>query len=276
MNHDRALLRTALLTSALFLAACNSGGDTASNPPPTASAASDAAPAAVASAAAASPAAAGTAGTASDSGQGNRPPPPTGLPPGPTPQEGKDYLLIDTPDLPSGDKVQVTEVFGYGCPHCNALQPHLAAWEKKLPSDVQFTYMPAAFGPGPAHCWDEFARGFYAMQAMGIPTEKFHDGVYKAVWAGAGFTGDCSVIPKVFSGFGVDAKTFSATAQSFAITAKVGQAHDQILRWGIDSTPTIIVDGKYRVLEQVDSGPDGMLHTIEWLIAKQRPAHAKH
>lgn len=275
MTIRRTLARTALLASALLLAACNSGNDTTGNGAASASP-STASPTAASSATPADASTGAATSTTTDAADASRPPPPVGFPPGPTPQEGKDYALIDTPDLPTGDKVQVTEVFGYGCPHCNALQPHLAAWEKKLPTDVQFNYMPAAFGPGPAHCWDEFARGFYAMQAMGVPIAKFHDGVYKAVWAGAGFTGDCSIVPKAFASFGVDPQAFSATAQSFAVTAKVGQAHDQILRWGIDSTPTVIIDGKYRVLEQVDSGPDGMLHTIDWLIAKQRPLHGKH
>lgn len=269
MTFPRTLARIALLGSALALAACDSGNEAVSS-----LAASPAASPAASTAAAGAAVAVGGDASSGDSDR-SRPPPPVGFPPGPAPQEGKDYTLLETPDIPSGAKVQVTEVFGYGCPHCNALQPHLAAWEKKLPNDVQFSYMPAAFGSDPGHCWDQFARGFYAMQAMGVPVSRFHDAVYKAVWDDKKFSGDCSVIPGIFAGLGVDQATFTSTMQSFAITARLGNSHDQALRWGIDSTPTVIVDGKYRVLEQVDSGPDGMLHTIDWLIAKQRPAHAK-
>ncbi len=196
------------------------------------------------------------------------------MPAGPTPVEGTDYFLIDTPDQPSGSKVQVVEVFGYGCPHCNAFQPTLIAWEKKQPADVEFSYLPAAFGPGSPHCWDEFAHAFYTGQAMSIPVSKSHDGIYKAVWDQHRFTGECSVIPSLYADFGADPKVFASTMQSFAVGAKVAAAHDQETRWGIDGSPTIIVDGKYRVLETA-AGPAAFLHTIDWLVAKQRPLHAK-
>jgi thiol:disulfide interchange protein DsbA len=214
-------------------------------------------------------------------------PPPKGMPAGPAPVQDTDYMLIDTPGQVSGDKIQVTEVFGYGCPHCNALQPDLSVWEKKLPSDVQFQYMPAAFGQDPNHCWDDFARAFYAAQAMGIQA-KNHDAIYKAVWDEHRLATGCASIPGIFAKFGVDEKVFSSTMQSFAVNAKVSAAHEQVVRWGVDSTPTLVIDGKYKVIELGPINPDGsprakgtfgpenMLHTVDWLIAMERQAHAKH
>ncbi|MBS0194955.1 MAG: thiol:disulfide interchange protein DsbA/DsbL [Proteobacteria bacterium] len=285
MPASRTLVRTTLLSAALLLAACNQGNPAASQANASA-AASGATPASAPSAstavsdqaaAASTASTAATSSAASDADTANRPAPPVGFPAGPTPVAGTDYTVIDTPDQPGGDKVQVVEVFGYGCPHCNNLQPAMTAWEAKLPRDVDFSYLPAAFGPGAPHCWEEFARGFYAAQAMGLPVSRFHDGVFKAVWDQKKFDGTtCNVIPGIFATFGVDPTTFASTMQSFAINAKIGSAHDQAMRWGVDSTPTIVVDGKYKVIELAQSGPDGMLHTVDWLIAKQRPAHAKH
>lgn len=277
MTVSRPLLRSTLLATALALAACNSGapsGPGASAPAATAPAPAPSeagSPSASPAAASASPASA--TGPASPVADANRPVPPVGMPEGPAPVEGTDYTTLDTPEQPSGDKVTVVEVFGYGCPHCNTLAPFLSAWEKKLPVDVDFSYLPAAFGPGPAHCWDEFARGFYAAQAMGLPVSRTHDAVFKAVWEQNRFTGDCAVIPKIYADFGLDPKLFASTMQSFAIGAKIGNAHDQEMRWGVDGTPTIIVDGKYKVNAGL---PASMLHTVDWLVAKQRPAHAKH
>jgi hypothetical protein len=48
------------------------------------------------------------------------------------------------------------------------------------------------------------------------------------------------------------------------------------MRWGILGTPTIVVDGKYRVQELTTTGSRAMFHTVEWLVAKQRPEHARH
>jgi protein dithiol oxidoreductase (disulfide-forming) len=276
MTFNRAALRNIVLASTLLL-----GTACTAQTPETAtasSAASEAVAPVAASTAMASTAtvdAASAASAAADTATRTAPPPPKGMPAGPTPVEGTDYAVIQTPEQPSGDKVQVVEVFGYGCPICNAFQPHLAKWEQTLPSDVQFSYMPAAFGADPEHCWDDFARAFFAAQAMGIQA-KSHDNIYKAKFDQNRIE-NCSQIPAVYADYGVDAKVFASTMQSFAVSAKVHEAHDQvILRWGVDGTPTIVVDGKYRALMTHAGGPDGMLHTVDWLIAKQRPEHAKH
>jgi len=282
------VLRYTLLAAAILLAAgCTPKGsdetaasEAAASAPaaaPAASATATAAPATSAAspadaAAAPAPAAAGAAPATTEA----RPniPPPQGLPPGPTPEQDKDYTVIDSPTTNTSDKIQVTEVFGYGCPHCNALQPHLSAWEKKLPNDVQFQYLPAAFGSDPNHCWDDFARAFYAAQAMGFQA-KSHDAIYKAVWDEKNPISGCAAIPSIFAKFGSDAKTIAATMQSFAVNAKVAAAHEQVVRWAVESTPTVVVDGKYKVIELTATGPDGMLHTIDWLIAKERQDRAK-
>jgi thiol:disulfide interchange protein DsbA len=191
----------------------------------------------------------------------------------PAPVEGTDYFPIDSPDPVTGAKIEVVEVFGYGCPHCNAFQPHLAEWVKKLPADVHFSYLPAAFGAGaPPLCWDEFARAFFVAQTMGV-AEKSHEGIYKAVWEQHRLNDDCAAIPSLFADYGPDPKVFASTMQSFAVSAKLAATHEQeVVRWGVEGTPTIVVDGTYRVA--AGSGRD-MLRTIDWLIARQRPLHAK-
>jgi thiol:disulfide interchange protein DsbA len=283
--HKRTALQSTLLIATILLAtACNQQAPDATTQaavpaatPDAASPVADASPAATPSTAgdASAPAPAAEASASPASGaDAAAAAPPKGAPAGPAPVEGGDYTTIDTPDQPTGDKVQVTEVFGYGCPHCAKFQPELAKWEKTLPADVQFNYLPAAFGPDPAHCWDDFARAFYAAQAMGIQ-EKSHDSIYKEVFDQHRFNG-CQTIPSLYSDFGVDTKVFASTMQSFAVNAKVAAAHEQVVRWGVDGTPTMVVDGKYRVSELVSTGPQGMFRTIEWLIAQQRPLHAKH
>jgi thiol:disulfide interchange protein DsbA len=186
------------------------------------------------------------------------------------PVQGTDYTTIDNPDLPTGNKVQLTEVFGYGCHFCSNLQPDLSRWKKTLPSDVQFNYLPGPFGGLP----DGFMRAYYAAQAMGVQ-EKSHDGIFKAVFADKRVA-TADDIPKLYADYGIDPKAFASTMQSFAVSARVNAATDQAMRWGITGTPTIVVDGKYRVQLLTATGPQGMFHTVEWLVARQRPLHAKH
>jgi thiol:disulfide interchange protein DsbA len=272
----RALLEPAsLLTTLLLATACTAKSpDTAATAMAPASAATAAAsavaPAATQSAAAPVAAAAASAATTAATTTAKIAPP-QGLPPGPTPELGKDYYLIDTPDQPSGDKVQVVEVFGYGCPHCAELQPFLSKWEKTLPSDVQFSYLPGPFGGLP----NVFPRAFYAAQAMGVQ-EKSHDAIYKAVHVDKRVT-TADDVPKLYVDYGIDPKVFASTMQSFAVSAKVNQAQDQETRWGVEGTPTLVIDGKYRAMQVVGEGGEArLLHTVDWLIAKQRPEHAKH
>lgn len=192
------------------------------------------------------------------------------MPPGATPVEGTDYQVIEGPNQVNGKQVQVVEVFGYSCIHCFHFQPDMSKWAKAVPADVQFSYMPADFGG----IWDAFARAFYAAQAMGI-LEKSHDKTFNAVWVDKRVT-TADDVPKIYADYGVDPKVFASTMQSFAVGAKVAAAHDQELRWGIEGTPTIVVDGKYRAIMTSAGGAASMLHTVDWLIAKQRPAHAGH
>ncbi len=268
--HARAMLKSTLLMSTLLLAtAC-----TAKSPE---AATMSSVPAAAATAAVASTAATSVASTAVANASTAAAPaaaviaPPSGMPAGPAPVEGQDYYLIDTPDQPGGDKVQVVEVFGYGCSHCAQFQPFLSKWEKTLPSDVQFSYLPGPFGGLP----DGFERAFYAAQAMGVQ-EKSHDAIFKAVHVDKRVA-TADDIPKLYADYGVDPKVFASTMHSFAVSAKIAQAQDQETRWGVDGTPTIVIDGKYRAMQVIgEKGEERLLHTIDWLVAKQRPEHAQH
>ena len=78
----------------------------------------------------------------------------------------RDYIELNPPlPVESGGKIEVTELFWYGCIHCYNLEPALESWLKKLPSDVQFRRMPAIFN-NPQMALD--ASIFYAFEALGV------------------------------------------------------------------------------------------------------------
>ncbi|MEO5596241.1 MAG: thiol:disulfide interchange protein DsbA/DsbL [Lysobacteraceae bacterium] len=190
---------------------------------------------------------------------------PAGMPAGPAPVLGKDYFVIDTPDSESGKTINVTEVFGYSCPHCAHFQPYVDKWKKTLPSDVHFSYMPAAFGG----IWESFARAYYTAEVMGV-LQKSHEGIYNAVHVQRRPITNANEIAALYADYGVDPKVFGSTMQSFAINAKVAGSKDQATRWGIDATPTIVVAGKYRVLQTSAGSEEQYLHNVDWLVAKER------
>jgi protein dithiol oxidoreductase (disulfide-forming) len=195
---------------------------------------------------------------------------PAVLLPGYQPLEGEHYVTLATPQptWAPGSKIEVAEVFSYRCIHCAEFQPQVNAWKKTMPADVRWEYVPGVFGG----TWDNFARAYFAAQILGVQ-EKTHDNVFKGVFvdqkAGNGTVED---IATMYGNWGVDKAKMLATMNSFGVTAKLNRAKQFAMRSGVDGTPTIIVNGKYRVGVSPQHGFEDMLKTTIWLIARERAA----
>ena len=183
------------------------------------------------------------------------------------PREGVDYTVLPEPQPTFGSGgIEVAEVFAYTCIHCANLQPAINAWKPTLAQDVRFRYVPGAFG-GPS---DNFARGFFAAETMGL-LDKTHDGVFKAFFVERKFqTGSVEEIADHYASQGADRDAFLSTMNSFAVTAKVNRARQFAQRTNVQATPTMIINGKYSATTTNDRGPEGLLATIEYLVAVER------
>ncbi len=186
---------------------------------------------------------------------------------------GVDYVEIQggQPFEPRNGKVEVVEVFGYVCPACFRFQPSVSTWEKTLPADVRFTYVPAQFAPE----WIPYAHAFYVSQSMGL-VAKTHEAVFNAIHVagtlpGEGKKPDEAAIAKFYGKYGADPRQFADAMHSFAIDAKLTHAKQFAVQSGVQGTPTLVVDGKYRVLGK---SYDDMLRITNQLIAQERAAGA--
>ena len=188
------------------------------------------------------------------------------------PRLGTDYEVLPTPQPTYGQgKIEVAEVFSYSCIHCAELQPAVNTWKKTLPADVRYEYVPAPFGG----VWDNASRAFLAAQAMGIQP-RTHDAVFKAVFIEHKInTGSLEDFADIYAGLGIDRSKFLATMNSFAVTSRMAKAKQFALRTGVNSTPTIVVNGKYRAMSTRDRGHAGLLATINFLVAKERAEKKK-
>lgn len=180
-------------------------------------------------------------------------------------QEGKNYFLIEPPQpTHSGDKIEVTEVFSYGCPACNAAHPYIDKLRKALPANAVMDFVPASFNP--AEDWVMFQRAFYTAKALGL-LDKTHDAMFDAVWK----TGELATTDpvtrhlkhpmpsiedaaKFYAKYGVKPAQFVATAKSFSINTRMKQADAYVKDCGVDETPTIVVNGKYRLTTRSAGG----------------------
>lgn len=154
---------------------------------------------------------------------------------------GKDYTLVRPPQpTDSGAKVEVIEFFFYGCPHCNNLVPHLEAWLKRKPADVDFKRVPAIF----QESWTPLARTFYALDAMNL-TDKLHVELFAAIHRQKVRLDDANAIFNWAASKGVDRKKFEAAYNSFGVNGRVKRSMDLTRKFDIPGTPALVVDGKY-------------------------------
>jgi thiol:disulfide interchange protein DsbA len=158
------------------------------------------------------------------------------------PELGEDYTVLSSPQPRNGSKIEVIEFFFYGCSHCYKLHPFVDAWEKKLPKDVTFSYVPAVFNA----TWEVSARAFYALEALGL-RKQVHDALFDA-WNkdNLELTDEFSTT-EFLAKHGVDRKKFGDAYNSFSVQSSVMRAKQLGQTYGIRGTPTIIVDGKYVV-----------------------------
>ncbi len=200
-------------------------------------------------------------------------------------QAGKHYFLVEPPQPTNTDgKVEVLEVFSYACPACNAFQPTIRKLHAGLPANAVMNYLPASFRAD--EDWPVFQRAYYTAQALGI-LDKAHDAIFDAVWKDNGTlrTTDpvthqlkkpmpsTEDVAQFFTRFGVKAEDAVATANSFAVNAKMKRADGLLKTYGVDSTPTLVVAGKYRLTVASAGGIDKIEPLVHYLIAKESGTH---
>ena len=188
--------------------------------------------------------------------------------------EGTDYEVIRNgqPWMPLNGKIEVVEVFGYVCPACFRLAPIFAQWKAGLPPDVRVSYVPAPFGAQ----WTPYAKAYFAAESLGL-VDRTHDAMFSAihienVLPGEGETPDPDAVAQWYGQHGGNAAQFRAAMDSFATDAKVNRGKQWMARSGVGGTPTIIVNGKYRITG--GRSYQDVLHIADQLIAMERAAGA--
>ncbi|CAB1367323.1 thiol:disulfide interchange protein DsbA/DsbL [Denitratisoma oestradiolicum] len=180
--------------------------------------------------------------------------------------EGKDYTVLNPPQsTESPGKVEVSEFFWYGCPHCFHFEGALNQWLKTLPKDVSFRRVPGAAKP-----WMPGAKLFYALEAMGLE-DKLHAQIFSAIHESR----DLHPIkeegfPEWLAKKGVDTKKFSDTYSSFAIQSKVQRAMQLNAGHRIDAVPAIVINGRYRIVDPAEMTPEKFMAVANALVAKAR------
>lgn len=161
-------------------------------------------------------------------------------------------------------KVEVLEIFSYVCSHCGTLDPHIARWEANKPEAAQLRYMPAVWNnPG----WVEYAAVFFTAEQMGI-LKQSHHALMDRLWVQKKPPQDLNEVAAFHAQFGVSAEDFIKTMQSPEISAKLQAASQQVGKYEVGGTPTLIVDGRWRFDMTSAGGPEQVGELIDFLVAK--------
>lgn len=183
------------------------------------------------------------------------------------PQPGTDYMVLDpraAVEAPAG-KVEVVEFFWYSCPHCNAFEPTLAAWLKKLPKDVAFRRVPVAFN-------DSFApqqRLYYTLEAMGL-VDTLHVKVFAAIHAEKINLTRGEQIAEWIAKQGVDKAKFMEQFNSFTVVSKVSRATQLQNAYKVEGVPALGVAGRFYTDGSIARSMERALLVVESLVADVR------
>jgi thiol:disulfide interchange protein DsbA len=256
-------LRTLLVVAALALASCGGGNPPAARTPPPATediAAGNTVPE-EAEPPSAEPSSAATAPAPTASNEAN-----VAAPTSARFQLGKHYnrLSPTQPTSSSPDKVEVAEIFWYGCPHCYALDPSVKSWVASKPDYVSFVRVPVVW----SDVAKTHARAFYTADALGkIGT--LHDALFREIQEKHDLLDTEDKLLAFFGTFGVDAAAFKSTYESAGVQAKVQRADELGRRYRVASVPTIVVNGKYITDAGLAGGTEQLFALIGELAASE-------
>jgi len=165
------------------------------------------------------------------------------------------------------NKIEVMELFWYGCIHCYQMDPMLNEWAKKLPKDVYFKRVPAI--PRPE--WAAMARAFYAMEALGV-SEKLHTAIFDAVHKEKTLnpSDEKAILEWVTLKSGLDRKKVEEAFNSFSMNATLNRAAQMFRAAGATGVPSLVIDGKYITSSTMAGGNNEALKITDDIIANIR------
>ncbi len=178
-------------------------------------------------------------------------------------QEGLHYFLIENAPAVSEGQMMLEEAFSYLCTHCNTFEPYVHNWTQRKPEHVEFRRIPVVFGRG---SWELYARGYVTAELMSAP-EEAHSALMDRIWKEKNIIRNMDQLADFYSQFGLDKEKFLSTSRSFAVDGKLRKDQSLVRAYGIQGTPSLVLNGKYRVSGNAAVASfDVMFDVVDYLI----------
>lgn len=179
---------------------------------------------------------------------------------------GVDYTVIAKPVKTSNpNKIVVTELFWYGCPHCFRFEPYVEKWKKTIADDVYLEQLPSTLNPR----WAMHARAYYALELMG-KLDLAHAQIFNALNIKNMRLSNRDSIADYVAQFGVDKEEFKKAFNSFPVETKIRKNGKKERLYNVEGVPAVIINGKY-ITSGSHAGSYGrMLKVMDYLINLER------
>lgn len=175
------------------------------------------------------------------------------------------------PKVTGTDKIEVVEVFWYGCTHCFAFDPYVQQWEAGLDSDVTFIRMPAIWNA----TLETHAKAFYTAEILSKSGAlknpgAFHDAFFAEIHKNRQPLASPRSIQAFFERFGVTPADYEKAFKSFELDQKVRTAKDLTRRYKVSGVPAVVVNGKYTNLSNSLKGYEDYIGLMDALVDIER------
>lgn len=176
-----------------------------------------------------------------------------------------DYETFDKPyATDNSEQVIVYEFFGYPCPHCFSFQPYMDNWLEDKPDYVKLVRVPLNFQQG----WDILQQAYFTSEVMGI-SEKSHLKLFSAIHKENKRFRSIEDIAQWFEDeLDVNKDEFLGTANSFILNSKQRQADNMGFKMQVTSTPTVIVNGKFKPSKKIRDR-ESIMKVLDYLVEKE-------
>ena len=179
--------------------------------------------------------------------------------------EGTDYQIVSPAAKTSQpDKVVVTEMFWYGCPHCYRFEPFAESFAANLPPGVVFEQTPSVLNPR----WTEHARAYYSLKMMNA-LEQTHKAIFNAIHVERQRLTSLDTLAAFVAEQGLDEKQFRDNYFSFPVETQIRKNVQKEKQYGHGGVPAVIVNGKYLVSASLAGSNQRMLEIMNYLVARE-------
>lgn len=173
-------------------------------------------------------------------------------------------LLASSRSLEGAEQADVVVFFHYACPHCHRLYAdHLRQWLQQNP-DRKVSFVPVTW----AAPLVPLARAYHAGAQANLHLA-YHAALFAAIqqdptqprekaWF-ADIAAQCC---------GIDRQAFETAYDSDAVQQRLAVATDVVRRVEIDSTPSVLVRGKYLLTTAAAGSPEALIRLMDELLER--------